>query len=108
MRLQNCLIRFLEMVLASERLNYWLVVIASWGKKYRGDLIAGVIAFLIPFLITWALKGVGDIVAITSFFGLIVLLFILYFHKFWLNLFFLLCGEFFVCKSVRYNTATRI
>ena len=77
MRLQNCLIRFLEMVLASERLNYWLVVIASWGKKYWGDLIAGVIAFLIPFLITWALKGVGDIVAITSFFGLIVLLFIL-------------------------------
>lgn len=59
-------------------LKYWLVVIAGWGKKYRGDFIAGAIAFLVPFLITWAVKGPGDIVAITSLFGLAVLFFILF------------------------------
>jgi len=59
-------------------LRYWLVVVASWGKKYRGDFIAGAIAFLVPFLITWAMKGLGDIVAITSLIGLLVVISILF------------------------------
>jgi len=54
-----------------------LVELGSWGKRYRGDFIAGAIAFLIPFLITWAIKGFYDIVTLTSLFGLIIVLIIL-------------------------------
>lgn len=50
-------------------MRYWVVVVASWGKKYRGDFIAGAIAFLVPLLITWALKGLQDLVTITSLVG---------------------------------------
>jgi len=52
-------------------LQYLLVVIAGWGKKYRGDFIAGWIAFLVPFLITLAIKGLLDPVAVSSLTGLI-------------------------------------
>jgi hypothetical protein len=51
-----------------------LIELGSWGRKYKGDFIAGAIAFLVPFLITWAIKGFYDIVTLTSLVGLIVIL----------------------------------
>jgi hypothetical protein len=54
-----------------------LVELASWGRKYRGDFIAGFIAFLVPFLITLALKGFYDVVTLTSLVGLLSLLLLL-------------------------------
>jgi hypothetical protein len=51
-----------------------LVELGNWGKRYRGDFIAGEIAFLVPFLITWAIKGFYDVVTLTSLFGLVTLL----------------------------------
>lgn len=52
-------------------MRYWFVVVASWGKEYRGDFIAGAIAFLVPLLITSSINGLQDIVAITSLVGLL-------------------------------------
>jgi len=54
-----------------------LIELGNWGKKYRGDFIAGAIAFTIPFFITMVFKGFLDPVAIASFFGLTFTLFIL-------------------------------
>ena len=51
--------------------------VAAWGKKYRGDFIAGWIAFLVPFLITLAINGPNDLVAKTSLCGLIFVTIIL-------------------------------
>lgn len=51
-----------------------LLKLASWGRRYKGDFIAGAIAFLIPFLIGWTIKGIEDIVTLTSLFGFIIVL----------------------------------
>lgn len=48
-----------------------LVELGSWGRRYRGDFIGCAFAFLIPLLITWALKGFYDIVTLTSLCGFI-------------------------------------
>jgi hypothetical protein len=58
-----------------------LVELGDWGKKYRGDFIAGAIAFLVPFLITIALKGFSDIITLTSLIGLVSTLIILLFSR---------------------------
>jgi len=55
-------------------LNGLLVELGNWGRRYRGDFIAGSAAFLVPFLITWAFKGFYDIITITSLIGLVSLI----------------------------------
>lgn len=57
------------------------VELSSWGREYRGDFIAGAIAFIIPFFITIAFKGFLDPVAIASFVGFIFVLLTLILSK---------------------------
>jgi hypothetical protein len=37
-------------------MNFWniLLRLGTWGRNFEGDFIAGSIAFLISFLISWA------------------------------------------------------
>jgi len=55
----------------------WIITIALWGRKYKGDFIAAEIAFIIPLFITAAIKGFEDIIAITSLVGLTIVSIIL-------------------------------
>jgi len=51
-----------------------LLELGRWGREYRGDFVAAAVAFLITFLITWAINGLNDVVALTSLFGLLAIL----------------------------------
>lgn len=51
-----------------------MLELASWGRRYRGDFIAGAIAFLIPFLIGWVIQGLANIATLLSLSGLIIVL----------------------------------
>ncbi|MGD0994720.1 MAG: hypothetical protein ABR909_04250 [Candidatus Bathyarchaeia archaeon] len=60
-----------------EKALKYLLTFSSWGRKYRGDFLAGLIAFLIPPLVSFAFneqKAWGDVTTIASGIGLLVTL----------------------------------
>lgn len=55
----------------------YLLTFSSWGRKYRGHFLAGLIAFLSPLMVSFAVneqKAWGDVTTIASGIGLIVTL----------------------------------
>jgi hypothetical protein len=58
-------------------LEEFLIQLGNWGKKYRGDFIAGAIAFILPFFINMAFRGFLDPVSIASFIGVVFTLLVL-------------------------------
>jgi hypothetical protein len=62
--------------LKKTRVSIWKVVLnlANWGRRYKGDFIAGAIAFLIAFLAGWIIQGLNNIATLFSLFGLIIVL----------------------------------
>jgi len=54
-----------------------LLTISSWGKEYRGDFLAGLIAFLFPVIVSFAINRQNawiDVTTIASGIGLIITL----------------------------------
>lgn len=58
------------------RVGMWELLLepAGWGRRYRGDFIAGAIAFLIPFLTGLIIQGLTNVITFLSLFGLIIVL----------------------------------